>query len=149
MLDRRISNGFDERLRACSKERTKSLLEQLSELNEEELNNIKDKFTRDGVTYEIEIYPEESGYIARWEDDTDNGFGYDNRGFVNLSNTDLRYAIDKNGVAKPEDYISVISEFDRPLKKEVEKEIIRRVLTLKNKTDAEESLRESLDKSRG
>ena len=144
MLDRRISNGFDERLRACSKERTKSLLEQLSELNEEELNNIKDKFTKDGVTYEIEIYPEESGYIARWEDDTDNGFGYNNRGFVNLSNTDLRYAIDKNGVAKPEDYISVISEFDRPLKKEVEKEIIRRVLTLKNKDKNIKDMKEKL-----
>lgn len=145
MFDKRIGNRLDDKLREISKERTKTLYESLSQLNEEDINNIKDIFTRNGVTYELEIYPEESGYIARWEDNTDNGLGYNNRGFVNLSNADLRYAIEKNGVAKPEDYISVISEFDRPLKKDVQREIIRRVLALKNKDKSAKDIKEAVE----
>lgn len=108
----------------------------------------KDTINIDGVEYTIDVYSNDFGYIAHWEDNTNNGLDYNNQGFVNASNADMKLSLKEKGKAFPSDYISVISIYDRPLKKSVANKIMRKVLSMKEENLREEDLTEGRKRTR-
>lgn len=84
------------------------------------------------TTFYIKLYPENSGYIAKWWDNSDNGLGYNNQGFVELNKNAKKLSLHDKGEANPQDYISVISSYDRPVSGSIKKKIIDKVLSIKN-----------------
>lgn len=147
---KKINENFDKQLKEASNEKVNLTLESLAELNEEEHDEqvIKDTLYIGPRKYSIEVYPDvENGYIAHWEDDSDNGFGYNNKGWVNLSKNSQMLAFKEKGYADIEDYISVISVYDRSLRPEVKQEIIKKVLEVRGEgqpEDLEESVSREL-----
>ena len=147
---KKINESFDKQLKDISKEKVNLTLESLAELNDEEHNEevIKDEFFIGPRKYSIEVYPDKkSGCVARWEDNSDNGFGYNNKGSVYVSENAYKIAMHDKGYADLEDYISVTSDFERSLRPEVKREMIKKALQLRGEgpsEDSEENLTEDL-----
>ena len=84
-------------------------------------------FRRDGITYYIEVNDMYgTNTIATWWDDSDNGFGYNNYGYVYVDNPFNRMT----GSFSPENidqYLGVNSAYDRNLPMSIKKAIINRV----------------------
>lgn len=96
----------------------------------EELEEKEDyKFKLGGVNYYVKLYPDNAGYIAKWWDDSDNGLGYNNKGFVNLDKTMSELKDNKEKDIR--EFISVISEYDRALPRYIRNKIIDKVVELK------------------
>lgn len=75
--------------------------------------NYDTKFTRGGIVYYIEILNSDAGsYVAKWWDSSDNGVGYNNKGWVSLKN-DFGRNYGKFEPASMRDYLFVISDYDR------------------------------------
>ena len=70
-------------------------------------------FKRNGVTYYIQMEQGDSGnVVATWWDTSDNGLGYNNRGFIML---DLPFGMHKSDITPDNviQYLGVNSSFDR------------------------------------
>lgn len=104
-------------------------------LNEDTKDGAKTKtFKRDGITYKVtklEDTLEDGGYVARWEDDSDNGLGYNNRGFINFDKDGFKMFNDRNAPIK--EYIGVISSYDRQPGKPIKDLLINTTLQLYGK----------------
>ncbi len=78
-----------------------------------EIYNADTTFKRGGITYFIEFLdPYGSNYLAKWWDNSDNGLGYNNQGFVAVNNQFNRMT----GYFSPEnidDYLVLFSDYDR------------------------------------
>ena len=104
-------------------------------LNEDTKDGAKTKtFKRDGITYKVtklENTLEDGGYVARWEDDSDNGLGYNNHGFINFDKDGFKMFNDRNASIK--EYIGVISSYDRHPRKPIKDLLINATLQLYGK----------------
>lgn len=110
-------------------------------LNEDTKDGAKTKtFKRDGITYKVtklENTLEDGGYVARWEDDSDNGLGYNNRGWISF---DVRAYKRQNHVGKAthhiddlasvKDFMYVISAYDRTPKDSIKNRLIDTTISL-------------------
>ena len=100
-------------------------------------NNTK-TFTIKGIHYtvtKIEDSMDKNGYIAKWKDDSDNGLGYNNQGFVNFDKTNYELHNDDN---KPiNDFLYVISSYDRSPANHIKNKIKEATLSLFNHFDKE------------
>lgn len=68
------------------------------------------------------------GYVARWEDDSDNGLGYNNRGWISF---DKKNYVLHNEDSKPiKDFLYVISAHDRQPKKSVADKLIAKTISM-------------------
>ena len=88
-------------------------------------------FKKDGITYFIEMITDGSGgtYVAKWWDSSDNGVGYNNKGWVAIEGRNYR-AINRISEVTPDNVFSllgVISDYDRRPSKPVQDRIKREV----------------------
>ena len=81
-----------------------------------------------GTTYYIQMLEDGGNYVAKWWDSSDNGVGYNNQGWVALSNDFGR----NTGNFSPENIeslLGVISEYDRkpgkPVQDRIKKEVAK------------------------
>ena len=101
-------------------------------VNEDIEGGVKSKtFKRDGITYKITKLEDslgKGGYVARWEDDSDNGLGYNNRGWISF---DKKNYVLHNEASKPiKDFMYVISAYDRHPKKSVADKLIATTVSM-------------------
>ena len=88
-------------------------------------------FKLNGITYKISRLEDSlgnGGYVARWEDDSDNGLGYNNRGWISFDKNS--YAL-HNEASKPiKDFMYVVSAYDRQPKKSVVDKLIATTVSM-------------------
>lgn len=87
-----------------------------------------------GATYYIEMLDDGGNYLAKWWDSTDNGLGYNNKGWVAIEDKNYRI-LNKIGDVTPENVINllgVISEYDRQPSKTVQNRLKQEVAKLLN-----------------
>ena len=95
------------------------------------LKNATKSFIRNGITYtvtmleEVKSISDFSGYVARWEDSSDNGFGYNNKGFIGVSHS-FNHHDDK----PIRDHMYVNSSYDRIPRKPIKDLLINTVLSM-------------------
>ena len=78
--------------------------------------------------YKLEDSLGKGGYVARWEDDSDNGLGYNNRGWISF---DKKNYVLHNEDSKPiKDFMYVISAHDRQPKKSVADKLITTTVSM-------------------
>lgn len=88
------------------------------------------RFKLGGINYYIKLFPaDHRGYIAKWWDDSDNGLGYNNVGFVDLDKTKSQLKGNKDKDIR--EFISVVSIYDRQLPRYIRNKIIDKVVELK------------------
>ena len=88
-------------------------------------------FKLKGTTYYIQIIEDGGNYVAKWWDSSDNGLGYNNKGWVALNN-DFGRNTGKFNSENIESLLGIISEFDRKPSKPVQDRIKREVAKLIN-----------------
>ena len=88
-------------------------------------------FKLNGITYKVSKLEDslgKGGYVARWEDDSDNGLGYNNRGWISF---DKKNYVLHNEDSKPiKDFMYVISAYDRHPKKSVADKLIATTVSM-------------------
>ncbi len=88
-------------------------------------------FKLNGITYKVSKLEDslgKGGYVARWEDDSDNGLGYNNRGWISF---DKKNYVLHNEDSKPiKDFMYVISAYDRHPKKSVADKLIATTISM-------------------
>ena len=88
-------------------------------------------FKLNGITYKVSKLEDslgKGGYVARWEDDSDNGLGYNNRGWISF---DKKNYVLHNEASKPiKDFMYVISAYDRHPKKSVADKLITTTVSM-------------------
>ena len=88
-------------------------------------------FKLNGITYKISKLEDslgKGGYVARWEDDSDNGLGYNNRGWISF---DKKNYVLHNEASKPiKDFMYVISAYDRQPKQPVADKLIATTVSM-------------------
>ena len=88
-------------------------------------------FKLNGITYKVSKLEDslgKGGYVARWEDDSDNGLGYNNRGWISFDKNS--YAL-HNEASKPiKDFMYVVSAHDRRPKKSVVDKLIATTVSM-------------------
>lgn len=88
-------------------------------------------FKLNGITYKVSKLEDsirKGGYVAHWEDDSDNGLGYDNRGWISF---DKKNYVLHNEASKPiKDFMYVISAYDRQPKKSVADKLIATTVSM-------------------
>ena len=104
-------------------------------------------FKLNGITYKVSKLEDslgKGGYVARWEDDSDNGLGYNNRGWISF---DKKNYVHHNEASKPiKDFIYVISAYDRHPKKSVADRLIATTVSMFGDDALDESLKLTEDK---
>ena len=104
-------------------------------------------FKLNGITYKVSKLEDslgKGGYVARWEDDSDNGLGYNNRGWISFDKKN--YAL-HNEASKPiKDFIYVISAYDRQPKKSIADKLIATTVSMFGNDSLDESLKLIEDK---
>lgn len=104
-------------------------------------------FKLNGITYKVSKLEDslgKGGYVARWEDDSDNGLGYNNRGWISFDKKN--YAL-HNEASKPiKDFIYVISAYDRQPKKSISDKLIATTVSMFGDDSLDESLKLTEDK---
>lgn len=101
-------------------------------MNEDAKGDEKAKtFKLNGITYKVSKLEDslgKGGYVARWEDDSDNGLGYNNRGWISF---DKKNYVLHNEDSKPiKDFMYVISAHDRQPKKPVNDKLIATTISM-------------------
>ena len=95
------------------------------------LKNATKSFIRNGITYTITMLEKVKsirdfdGYVARWKDSSDNGFGYNNKGFIGVSHS-FNHHDDK----PIRDHMYVNSSYDRIPRKPIKDLLINTVLSM-------------------
>ena len=88
-------------------------------------------FKLNGTTYKVSKLEDslgKGGYVARWEDDSDNGLGYNNRGWISF---DKNSYVLHNEASKPiKDFMYVVSAHDRQPKKSVVDKLIATTVSM-------------------
>lgn len=88
-------------------------------------------FKLNGITYKISKLEDSlgnGGYVARWEDDSDNGLGYNNRGWISF---DKKNYVLHNEASKPiKDFMYVISAYDRQPKQSAADKLIATTISM-------------------
>ena len=88
-------------------------------------------FKLNGITYKVSKLEDslgKGGYVAHWEDDSDNGLGYNNRGWISF---DKKNYVLHNEDSKPiKDFMYVISAHDRHPKKSVADKLIATTVSM-------------------
>ena len=88
-------------------------------------------FKLNGIIYRISKLEDSlgnGGYVARWEDDSDNGLGYNNRGWISF---DKRSYVLHNEASKPiKDFMYVISAYDRQPKQSAADKLIATTISM-------------------
>lgn len=97
----------------------------------EQDGNCDKSFKMQGTTYCIEMINDGGSYVAKWWDSSDNGLGYNNKGWVALNN-DFGRNTGKFSSENIESLLSVISEYDRKPGKPVQDRIKREIAKLIN-----------------
>ena len=97
----------------------------------EQDGNCDKSFKMQGTTYCIEMINDGGSYVAKWWDSSDNGLGYNNKGWVALNN-DFGRNTGKFNSDNIESLLGIISEFDRKPSKPVQDRIKREVAKLIN-----------------
>ena len=91
--------------------------------------NYDKSFKAKGTTYYIEMLSGAGNYVAKWWDTSDNGVGYNNKGFVSLIN-DFNMNRGKFSPENIESLLSVMSDYDRKPGKPIQDRIKREVAKL-------------------
>lgn len=95
------------------------------------LKNATKSFIRNGITYTVTMLEKVKsirdfdGYVARWKDSSDNGFGYNNKGFIGVSHS-FNHHDDK----PIRDHMYVNSSYDRIPRKPIKDLLINTVLSM-------------------
>lgn len=88
-------------------------------------------FKLNGITYKVSKLEDslgKGGYVARWEDDSDNGLGYNNRGWISF---DKNSYVLHNEASKPiKDFMYVVSAHDRRPTKSVADKLIATAVSM-------------------
>ena len=88
-------------------------------------------FKLNGIIYKISKLEDSlgnGGYVARWEDDSDNGLGYNNRGWISF---DKKSYVLHNEASKPiKDFMYVISAYDRQPKQSAVDKLIATTISM-------------------
>ena len=88
-------------------------------------------FKLNGIIYKISKLEDSlgnGGYVARWEDDSDNGLGYNNRGWISF---DKKSYVLHNEASKPiKDFMYVISAYDRQPKQSAADKLIATTISM-------------------
>ena len=88
-------------------------------------------FKLNGITYKVSKLEDslgKGGYVARWEDDSDNGLGYNNRGWISF---DKKNYVLHNEASKPiKDFMYVISVYDRQPKQSAADKLIATTISM-------------------
>ena len=88
-------------------------------------------FKLNGITYKVSKLEDslgKGGYVARWEDDSDNGLGYNNNGWISF---DKQNYVRHNDDSRPiKDFMYVISSYDRQPKKSVKDKLISTTISM-------------------
>lgn len=88
-------------------------------------------FKLNGITYKVSKLEDslgKGGYVARWEDDSDNGLGYNNRGWISFDKKN--YALHNEDSKPIKDFMYVISAHDRQPKKSVADKLITTTVSM-------------------
>lgn len=94
--------------------------------------NYDKSFKAKGTTYYIEMLSDGGNYVAKWWDSSDNGLGYNNKGWVAIEGKNYR-ALNNIGDVNSDnvvDILSVISDYDRKPGKPIQDRIKREVAKL-------------------
>lgn len=101
-------------------------------MNEDAKGDEKVKtFKLNGITYKVSKLEDslgKGGYVARWEDDSDNGLGYNNRGWISFDKQN--YVLHNDDSRPIKDFMYVISAHDRQPKKSVENKLIATTISM-------------------
>lgn len=101
-------------------------------MNEDAKGDEKAKtFKLNGITYKVSKLEDslgKGGYVARWEDDSDNGLGYNNRGWISFDKQN--YVLHNDDSRPIKDFMYVISAHDRQPKKSVENKLIATTISM-------------------
>ena len=88
-------------------------------------------FKAKGTTYYIEMLHDGGNYVAKWWDSSDNGLGYNNKGWVAIEGKNFR-KLNNVGKVTPENIIGllgIISQYDRkpgkPIQDRLKKEVAK------------------------
>lgn len=104
---------------------------QLDRNSDAEGNGRVKTFKLNGTTYKVSKLEDsfgKGGYVARWEDDSDNGLGYNNRGWISFDKNS--YAL-HNEASKPiKDFMYVVSAHDRRPTKSVADKLIATAVSM-------------------
>ena len=94
--------------------------------------NFDKSFKLKGTTYYIELLSDGGNYIAKWWDSSDNGLGYNNKGWVTIEGKNYRRLNDIEEVTADNimDLLGIISDYDRKPGKPVQDRIKREVAKL-------------------
>ena len=88
-------------------------------------------FKLNGIIYKISKLEDSlgnGGYVARWEDDSDNGLGYNNRGWISF---DKKSYVLHNEASKPiKDFMYVISAYGRQPKQSAADKLIATTISM-------------------
>lgn len=88
-------------------------------------------FKLNGITYKVSKLEDslgKGGYVARWEDDSDNGLGYNNHGWISFDKQN--YVLHNDDSRPIKDFIYVISAYDRQPKKSVKDKLISTTISM-------------------
>ena len=91
--------------------------------------NYDKSFKAKGTTYYIEMLSGAGNYVAKWWDTSDNGVGFNNKGFVSLIN-DFNMNRGKFSPENIESLLGVMSDYDRKPGKPIQDRIKREVAKL-------------------
>lgn len=94
--------------------------------------NYDKSFKAKGTTYYIELLSDGGNYVAKWWDSSDNGLGYNNKGWVAIEGKNYRALNNIEDVNSDNvvDLLSVISDYDRKPGKPIQDRIKREVANL-------------------
>lgn len=94
--------------------------------------NYDKSFKAKGTTYYIEMLSDGGNYVAKWWDSSDNGLGYNNKGWVAIEGKNYRALNNIEDVNSDNvvDILSVISDYDRKPGKPIQDRIKREVAKL-------------------
>ena len=89
-------------------------------------------FNKNGTTYYIEMLSDGGNYVAKWWDSSDNGLGYNNKGWVAIEGKNYRAlnSIENVNSDNVVGLLSVISDYDRKPGKPIQDRIKREVAKL-------------------
>jgi len=94
--------------------------------------NYDKSFKAKGTTYYIEMLSGAGNYVAKWWDSSDNGLGYNNKGWVAIEGKNYRALNNISDVSSDNiiDLLSVVSDYDRKPGKPIQDRIKREVAKL-------------------
>ena len=88
-------------------------------------------FKLNGITYtvyKLEDSIGRGGYIARWEDNSDNGLGYNNYGWISFDKKN--YMLHNEASKHIKNFMYVVSAYDRHPKKSVTDKLIAATISM-------------------